>query len=182
MLFMLVMDVLGQLFSKADDEGLLQPLSSRQLQHRVSLYADDVVLFINLVAEDMIMVLDILHLLGEASGLYNNNQKSSVYPIRCHEDNLEVVHQFWPCEISSFPCKYLGLPLSLHKLKREHVWPIVDKIANQLPGWKADLLTKAGRSVLVQFVLTGMLIYCAMVVDLPSATMKDTDKIRRGFL
>ncbi|KAL5652249.1 hypothetical protein ACJX0J_037707 [Zea mays] len=41
--------------------------------------------------------------------------------------------------------------------------PIVDKIANQLLGWKADLLTKAGISVLVQSVLTG-----------------DIDKIRRG--
>jgi hypothetical protein len=79
MLFVLVMDVLGQLFSKADEEGLLQPLSSRQLQHRASLYVDDVVLF-NPVVEDMIMVSDILQLFGEASGLYNNNQKSSVYP------------------------------------------------------------------------------------------------------
>jgi hypothetical protein len=94
MLFVLVMDVVGQLFSKADDEGLLQPLSSRQLQHRVSLYADDVVLFINPVAKNINMVSDILHLFGEASGLYNNNQKSSVYPIRCHEENLEVIQQF----------------------------------------------------------------------------------------
>ena len=60
--------------------------------------------------------------------------------------------------------------------------PIVDKIANQLPGWKADLLTKAGRSVLVQSVLTGVLIYSVMAVDLPSTTLKDIDKIRRGFL
>jgi hypothetical protein len=58
----------------------------------------------------------------------------------------------------------------------------VDKIANQLPGWKANLLTKAGRSVMVQSVLAGMLIYIAMAVDLPSATMKDIDKIRKGFL
>jgi hypothetical protein len=50
------------------------------------------------------------------------------------------------------------------------VQPIVDKIANQLHRWKADLLTKAGRSVLVQSVLTGMLIYSAMAGDLPSAT------------
>jgi hypothetical protein len=182
MLFLLVMDVFGQLFSKADEEGLLQPLSTRQLQHRVSLYADDVVLFINPMAEDMIMVSDILQLFGEASGLYNNNKKSSVYPIRCHEDNLEMIQQFWPCEISSFPCKYLGLPLLLHKLRREQVQPIVDKIANQLPGWKADLLAKVGRSVLVQSILTGMPIYSAMAVDLPSATLKDIDKIRRGFL
>jgi hypothetical protein len=58
----------------------------------------------------------------------------------------------------------------------------VDKIANQLLGWKYDLLTKAGRSVLVQSVMTGMLIYIAMVVDLPSSTMKDIDKIRKSSL
>jgi hypothetical protein len=70
----------------------------------------------------------------------------------------------------------------LHKLKREQVQPIVDKITNQLPGWKAGLLTKAGRSVMVQSVLTGMLVYIAMAMDLPSTTMKDIDKIRKGFL
>jgi hypothetical protein len=93
-----------------------------------------------------------------------------------------MIQQFWPCEISSFPCKYLGLPLPLHKLRREQVQPIVDKIANQLPGWKADLLAKVGRTVLAQSILTGMPIYSAMAVDLPSATLKDIDKIRRGFL
>jgi hypothetical protein len=101
----------------------------------VSPSADDVVLFIHPVVEDINVALDILQLFGEASGLYNNNQKSNVYPIRCHEDDLEIVQQFWPCEISGFPCKYLGLPLSLHKLTREQAQPIVDKIANQLPGW-----------------------------------------------
>jgi hypothetical protein len=62
-----------------------------RLQHRISLYADDVVPFIHRVAEDINMVLDILHLFGESSGLYDNNQKSNVYPINCHEDNLEVI-------------------------------------------------------------------------------------------
>ena len=42
MLFILAMDVLNSLFQKASDEGLLQPLSRRRINHRVSLYADDV--------------------------------------------------------------------------------------------------------------------------------------------
>jgi hypothetical protein len=46
MLLILVMDVLGFLVSKAEDEGLLQPLSPRPLPHRISLYADDVVMFL----------------------------------------------------------------------------------------------------------------------------------------
>jgi hypothetical protein len=47
------------------------------------------------------------------------------------------------------------------------VQPIVDRIADQLPGWKAELMSRAGQRVQVQFVLTGMLIYLAMAVELP---------------
>jgi hypothetical protein len=43
MLFVLVMDVLNTMVQRASDEGILQPLSSRFLHHRISLYADDAV-------------------------------------------------------------------------------------------------------------------------------------------
>jgi hypothetical protein len=46
MLFILVMDVLNWLFTRASEAGLLQPLSRRPIQHRISLYADDVALFL----------------------------------------------------------------------------------------------------------------------------------------
>jgi hypothetical protein len=127
-------------------------------------------------------VLSILHLFGEASGLKTNVQKSNAFPIRCGEAELAVLQEQIPCQISSFPCKYLGLPLSLKKLSRNQVQPLIDKVADQLPGWKADLMTKAGRRVQVQFVMTGMLIYLAMAVDLPPGALKAIDKIRKGFL
>ena len=88
------------------------------------------------------------------------------------------MQQQLPCALSDFPCKYLSLPLSLRRLTKEHVQVIIDRIADQLPGWKADLLTRAGRQIYVQFVLTAMLIYLVMAIDLPQWTIKAIDKIR----
>jgi hypothetical protein len=179
MLFILVMDILGCIVAKVDEEGQLQPLSSKPLHHRISLYADDAVLFSHPRENEIHTVLGILNLFGKASGLKTNIQKSSVYPIRCGQEELMTLHDWLPCELASFPCKYLGLPLSLKKLSKNQVQPIIDTVADQLSGWKADLMTRAGRRVQVQYVMIGMLIYLAMAVDIPTGTLKAIDKIRK---
>jgi hypothetical protein len=161
------MDVLGHLISKASREGLLLPLTARGLQHRISIYANDVAFFIRSVAGDINITMNILNLFGEASGLKTNLQKSNVLPIRCDELEISTIQSLLPCPLSTFPCKYLGVPLSLRKLTKDQVQPFVDRLADRLPGWKAELMTRAGRRVLVQFVLTWMLIYLAMAIDLP---------------
>jgi len=182
MLFILVMDVLCYLVKKASEEGLLEPLARRNLQNRISLYADDVVIFLQPLSSDIRAILDILQLFGEASGLKTNVQKSTVVPIHCLEEHRTLLQTHLPCQTSEFPCKYLGVPLSPHKLTKAQAQPIIEKIADRLPSWKADLLTKAGRSVLVQYVLTSMLIYLVLALDLPIGTLQAVDKIRRGFL
>jgi hypothetical protein len=46
MLFIMVMDVLNSFITKASERGLLQPILRRGSGHRVSLYADGVVMFL----------------------------------------------------------------------------------------------------------------------------------------
>jgi len=133
------------LLTRASEAGLLQPLSRRPIQHRISLYADDVALFFRPAAEDISLIPSMLQLFGDASGLGTNVQKSSVMPIQCSDASMAVIQSLLPCEIMNFPCKYLGLPLSLRKLTKEQFQPIIDRITDQLPGWKADLMTQAGR-------------------------------------
>ena len=149
MLFILVMDVLCLLFAKAEETGLLQQLSNRKKLHRISIYADDVALFLLPTQNDISTTLDILNIFGNASGLHNNVQKSSIYPIRCSEQTILEVQSLLPCGVESLPCKYLGLPLSLHKLTKQQLLPFIEKIADLLPSWKAELLNKAGRRILV---------------------------------
>lgn len=43
-------------------------------------------------------------------------------------------------------------------------------------------MNKAGRRVLVEFVMTATIIYLAMALDLPPWAVKDMEKICRGFL
>jgi hypothetical protein len=75
-----------------------------------------------------------------------------------------------------------GVPLSLHKLTKDQIQPIIDKIADLLPSWKADLLTRVGRKTLMQFVLSSMIVYLAMALDLPPSALKVIDETSIGFL
>jgi hypothetical protein len=91
-----------------------------------------------------------------------------------------MVQQFLPCHLLEFPCRYLGLSLSLNKLTKDQIQSFIDRIGDQFPGWKADLLTKPGRKVLVQYVFTSMIIYLAMALDIPAWGWKAMDKFRRS--
>jgi hypothetical protein len=86
------------------------------------------------------------------------------------------------CSVASFPCSYLGLPISDRKLKRNDLKLWIDKIADRLPNWKARLLNLAGRTTLVRFVLSSISIYLLIAIKIPKWVIKSIDKIRRGFL
>jgi hypothetical protein len=182
MLFILVMDVLCYLIKKAAVVGLLEPLSGNSDHSRISLYADDVVIFLHPVTSDVVTTMDILRIFGEVFGLKTNMAKSSIFPIRCAAKNLDIIHNLLPCAVASFPCKYLGVSLSLKRLGKQYLQPLIDKIVGHLPSFPADLLTKAVRLILVQAVLSSMTIYLTMAMDLPTWVIKAIDKIRRSFL
>lgn len=57
---------------KRATEELLQTLARRALQHRISIYADDDVIFLKPSADDIDIILHLLQLFGNASGLKTN--------------------------------------------------------------------------------------------------------------
>jgi hypothetical protein len=81
-----------------------------------------------------------------------------------------------------FPCKYLGSPLSVKKLPRSVFLDLIDKVAYKLPGWKAALISPAGRATSVKSVLTAVPIYRLIALQCTKWVVKAIDKVQRGFL
>jgi hypothetical protein len=69
MLFVLVMECFSATIKLADSRGLFCPMRPRSIKQRVSLYADDVVVFLSPVVLDLVMIRAILDLFRQASGL-----------------------------------------------------------------------------------------------------------------
>jgi hypothetical protein len=106
------MDVLSSVFKLVEDRGLLQGLEGANVKTRLSMYANDVVMLVRPQEEDLSCVKLILDCFGRALGLIANMNKSCVIPIRCDahvaQEGCNILH----CALASFPCTYLGLPIS----------------------------------------------------------------------
>ncbi|KAM0858778.1 hypothetical protein ACQ4PT_047617 [Festuca glaucescens] len=100
----------------------------------------------------------------------------------CSATTVDAIEQALPCPLGQLPCKYLGLPLSLSKLRKEDIQPFLDKLARRLPFWKARLLTREGCLAYVQTVLTASVIYQLLALDIAPWVLQLIDWMRRGFL
>lgn len=131
--------------------------------------------------DEMDFVKALLTQFGEASGLRTNLNKSTVHSIRCTDIQVQRLQECMECNVTSFSTKYLGLPLSLSRLRATNLQPILDKLADRLPGWKAALLDKSGRLILTRVVLTAIPLHILIALDVPKWMIKAIDKIWRNF-
>ena len=148
----------------------------------LSIFADDVVVFIKPTPVELEVSKSILSMFGEASGLRINMRKSAALPIRCNDQEINMASQELGCPRGSFPIKYLGLPLTLRKQTPAQLQFLVDQMANCMLKWKAALMPKSGRLTLVQSVLCTMPIHAMMALDLPLKTIAAMNKVCIGFL
>jgi mannosylglycoprotein endo-beta-mannosidase len=182
LLFILAIDPLHRILQVATEKGLLNKLNGRVARFRVSMYADDAVLFLKPTSQDADNLKRILSHFGKVTGLQTNIQKSSVTSIRCDNIDLDTVLTNLPLSRANFPLKYLGLPLTPRRLKRIDFQPLVDKAASKLSAWNGRNLTQAGRVTLVKSVLSSQPIYLLTVIKPTKETLEDLDKIRHRFL
>jgi hypothetical protein len=167
LLFVLAIDPLHQILRKTTEQGQLQKLKGRGTMIHTSLYADDAAIFMAPIKQDINFLASTLQHFGDVTGLATNCTKSQVVPIRCAGIDLDDTLQAFPANRTTFPMKYLGLPLLVKRLKRIHFQPLEDKVAPKLMPWIGNHVTMAGRSSLIKLVLTSIAIYFITVLNIP---------------
>uniref|UniRef100_A0A2N9EHP5 Reverse transcriptase domain-containing protein n=1 Tax=Fagus sylvatica TaxID=28930 RepID=A0A2N9EHP5_FAGSY len=95
---------------------------------------------------------------------------------------LEELADILGCQTSTFPMKYLGLPLGA-KFKSLDIWnPIVEKMERRLAGWKRIYLSKGGRLTLIKSTLSNLPTYFLSLFPIPASVAKRIEQIQRNFL
>ncbi|KAK1668638.1 hypothetical protein QYE76_056797 [Lolium multiflorum] len=84
--------------------------------------------------------------------------------------------------VGSFPCRYLGLPLSFRRPRRVDFQPLLDKLGSRLARWKLRLFSHAGRLALLKAVLSALPTYLFSAFAPPAWLVKAVDRIRRAWL
>lgn len=121
LLFILAIDPLHRLIETTSRAGLLQHMPAGAGLLRVSLYADNAVVFVNLVRDEVDRIVELLQGFDNAWRLHLNHTKSTVAPICCGDIDLQHVLLNFGVQIVSFPIHYLWLSLTLGRIKLVHL-------------------------------------------------------------
>lgn len=124
----------------------------------------------------------IVRLFSSISGLQINFQKSCFIPINVATSDLPWVGVVMGCPQTDFPIMYLGMPLTLKKPTKELFIPLIENIERRMQGWQSRLLSRGGRLVLVQSVLSSIPTYHMICFVLPKWVLSRIDKAMRAFL
>ena len=182
LLFIIAMDALSCIMVKGAEEGVLKPFTGIRRNQSVSIYADDVALFVRPNEVDLRFVTMALKAFGDASGLRVNYGKSFAILIHGEEEDRIRVSNLLECELGKFPCKYLGLQLAIHQLKKTDWQPMLDRAKKCAPGWQRGLLQRSGRLVLVKSVVAAKPIHHFMITDAPAWVFEELDKMDESIL
>jgi hypothetical protein len=176
MLYVIGMEVLTLMVRKAVDEQLLTGLAGIAPLQRVSIYADDVVLFVKAEEQELLATRYILDVFGRGTGLEINYRKTTATIIRGSEQDRERVRDILHCQLADFPIRYLGLQLALRPLTKQEWQPLLDSVLNVAPAWQRGLIQKQGWLILVKPVISAKHVHQCLVAEAPVWLFEESEK------
>ena len=83
--------------------------------------------------------------------------------------------------MGTLPIQYLGLPLSTGQIRSADWQSVVEKVEQRLEGWKAKVLSKGGRLVLLKSVLAAIPNFYLSTFKIPASIEQKLSSLMRRF-
>lgn len=183
-MFIIVMDTMSKLIYKFQALCLYNPapFSYNSISVSHSLYADDCMLFAKATTAQWDNITLIFNYLYTWTGLHINPDKSSIFfsantPVTLIEDILHYSN----LTLMPSDSLYLGNPISRLKGNLTTYSYLIKKIQTKLVNWKCNLLSKAGKHLLITSTLSNIPIYFMSLCMLLMAIINHITKIIRDF-
>ncbi|GJX73970.1 RNA-directed DNA polymerase, eukaryota, reverse transcriptase zinc-binding domain protein [Tanacetum coccineum] len=145
-------------------------------------FADDLIVLCHGDKSSISIIKEALKEFSVVSGLKPNLCKSTIFFGNVNNGDQRSILKVLPFKVGSFLAKCLGVPLVTKRLGREDCKHLVDMVKNKVNDWKNKFLSYARRMQLIASVLVSMQIYWAFVFLLPKSTVKDIERVLKGFL
>ncbi|KAG0471308.1 hypothetical protein HPP92_015854 [Vanilla planifolia] len=185
LLFLLSMDVLSRGIAGLVRSGKMDKFSSPRLCRPVShtAFADDFTIFSSARRESVSNFAGLLNTFLEASSLSLNLSKSLVIHGKLTPKALvRSTKSILSFKRAQLPLMHLGCALDKGRLKSIHFQPLLEKMARRIASWKNRLLSKGGKKVLINSVLTSMSAYVSAVLQPPRSIVKSIERLLSRFL
>ena len=179
------MEVLGHLIEEKCEAHSWNPVKSSKSGAAVShlFFADNLVLFARADYVNCSAIRDVLDDFCTRFGQTISESKSWVF--FC--PNVDIDTRESLCDILGFRYtpnlgRYLGFPIKHRGANNHDLNFILDRIKQKLAGWKANLLSLAGRVVLIQASTSTIPTYLMQCTALPEKLLNNIDRVNRNFL
>lgn len=141
-------------------------VGSREI--KLSMFADDMLLFIARPEESLTAIVDILDQFSSFAGFRVNYAKSNLMPLGVDASYFTARPALTRFAVSTSPLKYLGvyIPPSLISLYQTNVHPIFKSIKNSLDNWKDLPLSLSGRIAVIKGILFPKISYVFQMLPL----------------
>lgn len=145
-------------------------------------FADDSLLFFKATRQEAEEIKRLLSVYEIASGQVINFQKLAI----CFGPNMNVglvasIKSIFDISVMACHSKYLGLLTSISQNRWDIFTLLVNRVSQQVAGWKENMFSFAGKEVLIKAVAQAILTYTMSLLCLPDGIVEDIHRLFSKF-
>lgn len=184
-LFVLCLEKLSHIIQDAVSSKRWKPIQIGRKCPPIShlFFADDLMLFAEASRSQMETILQCLEVFCDISGQVVSLPKSKMYVSpNFHKPTAREISSLANIPLTADMGKYLGVPLIHKRVSKATYYHILEKVQQRLSGWKAEQLTMAGRTLLVQSVTSALPAYTMQTTRIPATISHEIDMCNCRFI